>query len=332
MIPILMVLVLVARCGASPTAFGAYEPNRRAMYQDLAPVYFRDLVKHGFDTSTVSGNANLTFGPTQAIGLARQIDLMVEAGLLKRKDVPMLVLSCDPRDIVDSRQYAAHPQSWPELVCGNVDEPNPLKIRSVRENSCESRNRGLRSGTAISGHDLFRMHETWDTDGSLAGWLDVWWVLASTWHKSLPQEAHEETADLCAYWSYPREPDRDRYLVELWCLKHNPKVFYFWAYHHSAGGYLPNGKFYFPDKDDTFTMAWPRADGTTETTLAFEAIREGIRDYHLLYELQQSGKGGKWLEDLIASVPCHMSVPPKPVPDHPPFDEISKRARRLLES
>ena len=324
MIGVLLCLTTIAP--ASETAYGCYEPNVRMMYPDLARLNFRDLARRGFTTSTVSGNASAHFGPTMQIGLARQVDMMIEEGIA-RKDRPMLCLSADAVDIAGAKQYAAHPDRWPELVLGNVDEPNVTQIKTVREYSCKARESGVRNGTAIAGYSLYQPGAD-AADGCIADWLDLWIVLASTWQTDLYEKAKQQTADLYAYWAYPREADRDRYVAGLWCWRWSPRTFYFWAYNHSGlHGTLPNGE-HLEDPADTYSLATGSLAGPVGTP-SLEAVAEGIKDHALLDRLKDSGRGGAWLKDLWDSIPVCMPPPPKPVP-RTDFAGIRREAERRL--
>jgi hypothetical protein len=307
-----IVLLVATLVSADPTLYGCYESVNRSMYPDLARLYFRDQYRHGMRNGTVSGNTCHAFGPNQVIGLARQVDMMVEEGIAT-PGAPMLALSLDPKDIAASKASARYPARWPELVCGNVDEPNPTLIGAVRANGSAAWAAGVRSGTAIAGYNLYLDPESVKYDGHLADWLDMWIVLASTWQPDLRRKALEATADLCAYWAYPREPDRDRYVAGLWCWKTNPKVFYYWAYTHDPNtGILPNGVKQHA-KDDEFSFVYPSPTGPVSTP-AWEAAAEGIRDHELLDRLAAQGGSEAWLSELADSLPTVCPVPPKPVP------------------
>lgn len=323
---IALLLAISTLAPASETAYGCYEPVCRSPYADLARLTFRDMRKHGFTTGTVSGNADLHFGPTHAIGLARQLDLMIEEGVA-RKDRPMLCLSSDPKDIVAAKGFSAYPNEWPELVCGNVDEPNQTQIGSVRQISTEARAVNLRNGTALAGYILYWPTES-PSDGVIADWIDEWWVLASTWQTDLYRKAFEQTAGLNAYWAYPREVARDYYVAGPWCWRWNPRTFYFWCWNHSGlTCYLPNGKFQL-DKGDEFSLSHQSVHGPVDTP-SLLAVEQAIKDHGLLDKLKDSGKGGQWLKDLWDSVPVCMPPPPKPVPE---WDrtKIMREVRRRL--
>lgn len=297
------------------------------LFPDLARLNFRDLAKRGFTTSTVSGNASAHFGPTMQIGLARQVDMMVEEGIA-RKDRPMLCLSTDAVDIAGAKQYAQYPDRWPELVLGSVDEPNYTQIKVIREYSCKARESGVRNGTAIAGYGLFQEPESVATDGVIADWLDLWIVLASTWQTDLYDKAREQTADLYAYWAYPREVARDYFVAGPWCWRWSPRTFLVWAFNHDGNsGRLPNGTFQIA-KDDVYSLAYGSLQGPIDTP-SMDAIAAAIRDHALLDKLKASGKGGKWLKDLWDSIPAAMPPPPKPVPEWD-REKIMREVRRRL--
>lgn len=322
-----LLFVIQGRAHSSLTCVGAYESNVRMMYPDLARLNFRDLYKRGFTTSTISGNANLHFGPTQEIGLARQMDMMVEEGIA-RKDKPMLALSMDGKWITEAKKVARYPDRWPELVIGNVDEPGIDKAKWVRQYSCDARALGLRNGTAIAGYALY-----WPlpdaADGVMADWLDVWIVLASTWQTDLYEKAKQQDANLYAYWAHDRNPDTDRYVTGLWCWRWNPEVFYHWAYNHSGlHGTLPNGE-HLEDPADRNSLALGSPDGPVPTP-SLLAVQEGIRDHLLLDKLgDPETSNDPWLRDLWNSIPVCCPAPPKPCPRTDWKDLRKQIARRL---
>jgi len=298
------------------------------MYTEHQRLYYRDQYKHGCRTLVVSGNgAELLSCDNAAIGMARQLDLAVEEKLVKPGQ-PILSLSAGWEVINEAKKVGRHVDRWPEIVFGNVDEPNYTKIVPVRQIATEVWGAGYRTGTAIAGYGLFHPAED-PAHGVLAHWLDVWIVLASTWQTDLYRKAHEQTAELWAYWAYPREADRDRYLTGLWCWKYHPKQFLFWAYTHtSKTGILPNGERTEGPDGDPYHMVWPSPDGPV-TTPAWEAIAEGIKDHQLLDQLEAKGGSEHWLNELRDSLPEVCPVPPKPVP-RTDFAEIRKEVRRRL--
>ena len=332
----LLVVFLLLACSvvalADETLYGFYEPVCRSMYPDLARLCYRDMVRHGCRTAAPSGNACHAFGPAEMpwIGLARQVDMMVEEGLVQ-PGVPILTLSCDPKWFAQAKAIAAHPDQWPELVCGNVDEPSYTKMQDVRQISCRAREVGVRNGTAIAGYSLFQRGPTAFSDGVLADWLDMWIVLASTWREDLYAKAFEQDAYLAAYWAFERDPDRDRYLTGLWCARWNPKTFLFWAYKHSILAELPNGQPLVAEGLPVDNLSFVvETVGGPKTTEAYEQMAEGIRDHALLDRLAEKGGNEAWLHQLLETVPCAMPCPPKPVPAHPDWKTLRRQLERRL--
>ena len=131
-----------------------------------------------------------------------------------------------------------------------------------------------------------------------------------------------------AYWAYPRELERDRFVAGLWCWKHNPKQFLFWAYTHTpATGILPTGE-EVVGEGDQYSMVRPSVNGPV-TTPYWEAVSEGIKDHALLDRLAAKGGSEAWLRRLADSIPEECPTAPSPVPrlDVP---EIRQDVLRML--
>ena len=195
----LPLLALASICSAQ-THHGFYQTPGRYAYPDQAPVYWQDQAESGMTTATISGNGADHYGQPIAVGFARMMSMMLKAGVVD-PDFPVLALSMGARPCYDARLQAK--QRWPELIVGNVDEPNPSLRAAVEAEYKEAHRMGFRSGTAIAGYYVKEL-------GDL---LDVWIVSAHTWQPDLDALAEEQDAELWSYWSYEStgDPERCRY-------------------------------------------------------------------------------------------------------------------------
>lgn len=313
-----LLLALVTLCTAQ-VHHGFYQTPSRYAYPDRGPVYWKDQAEAGMTTAVVSGNGSNHYGPTTATGFARTMHMMLESGVVD-PDFPVLALSMGARPCYDAHLQAQRP--WPELIIGNVDEPNPTRRAAVEAEYKEAHRMGFRSGTAIAGYNLKGLGE----------FLDVWIVGAPTWQADTEALAKEHDAELWSYWSYETTGDsaRCRYYFGVWTWARRVKCSLVWAYTHDAGTMVRPDGTRVTAKDDHNSYAVPTAYGLPLHTPGYQGLSEGIKDCRALEAAERDGgkECRKWLAELRASVPTAMPLPGKPLPATD-LDAMRERALEL---
>ena len=319
----LMIVLLLAQatiCNAQ-ARHGFYQNPGRFAYPDQAPIYWQDQADSGMTTAVVSGSGASHYGPdTGGIGFARMMNMMLKAGLIDPA-FPVLALSMGARPCYDAILQAKQP--WPELIVGNVDEPNPTKRAAVESEYKEAHRMGFRSGTAISGYDLT------GPDG-LMDVLDLWIVSANTWQSNLEELAEEHEADLWSYWTYETTgaPPRCRYYFGLWTWARRVSCSLVWAYTHVASTMVrPDGTRV--TGEDSHSYAIPTAYGKPLHTPGYDGLIEGIKDCRALEAAERNGgpQCHAWLAELRASISLQMPKPGRLL-SRTDFDSIRKQAEQ----
>jgi hypothetical protein len=315
-------LLALASVSVAQARHGFYQTPSRFAYPDQAPILWKDQADSGMTTATISGNGANHFGQPNAIAFARMMSMMLDSGVID-PDFPILALSMGARPCYDAQLQAQRP--WPELIIGNVDEPNPTRKAEVEAEHKEAHRMGFRSGTAIAGYNV----------EPLAEFLDVWIVSARTWMPNLKELAKEHDADLWAYWAQEStgDPERCRYFFGLWTWARQIECSMVWAYTHESGTKVqPNGT-RVSEKSDKFSYAIPTAFGKPLHTPGYEGLIDGIKDCRALEAAERNGgpECQKWLAKLRKSVPLRVPNPGKPLPDFN-LDKIRKQALKWSQA
>jgi hypothetical protein len=314
-------LFLLANICEAQARHGFYQDPKRYAYPDQAPIYWKDQADSGMTTATVSGLGSEHYGQPTSIGFARMMSMMLDAGVVD-PDTPVLALSMGARPCYDAQLQAR--QRWPELIVGNVDEPNVTQRADVEAQYKEAHKNGLRSGTAIAGYNV----------EGLADVLDVWIVLASTWVPNLEELAEEHDAELWAYWAHESngDPERCRYYFGLWTWARKVRCSLVWAYTHDHRTMVRPSGTRVAGENDHFSYAIPTAHGKPLHTSGYDGLTEGIKDCRALEAAERDGgpECQKWLKELRASVPLKVPVPGKLLPAFD-LDKIRKQATEWSE-
>ena len=136
---LILLLALANICNAQ-ARHGFYQTPSRFAYPDQAPTLWQDQANSGMTTATISGNGANHFGQPIAVAFARMMSMMLEAGVVD-PDFPVLALSMGARPCYDAQLQARQP--WPELIIGNVDEPNPTRRAAVEAEYKEAQETAL---------------------------------------------------------------------------------------------------------------------------------------------------------------------------------------------
>jgi hypothetical protein len=284
--------VLPLKLPPSKAAFGVFTVGGRRPDWALTPEYERlcaeDIAAHGHNSATTGSTMkDIQFPKTGKVKiegseLERRIQLRMKAGLL-RKDIPFFHWGSDPVEAGGVKQYcdyarqltqAFKERGWPEPILYGPDEPGPVRMKSTNPEALIAVQKFARTGTALKGHAV--------TQYDIGQYFSVWMINIFSFTPEVVEQAKKEQKELWTYDCYHRgtNPVLHRYYAGLHTWAHRFKGNFLWAYTHTSTNSWET------NRTDHRGMVSPSKAGPV-AMVGWEARREGIYDYRLLFHLEE---------------------------------------------